>query len=155
MLDNLNYKERNLNLDLLRIVSISAIILIHSSGGYLVYNAFNNGAHWWIVSVIYSSFFKWASGVFIMLSGAFLLNENKSKDIWKFLKKRFIRIFIPFIIWALIYKIIENPQDILHFKAYMLKNFVIDVYKGHVEYHLWFIYDFHFIYTHSNIQCHC
>ncbi len=139
-MEHLIHKERNINLDILRIVAISAIILIHASGGFLIYNAFNNGAHWWIVSVIYSSTFKWATGVFVMLSGAFLLREDKSKDIWKFLKNRIIRIVIPFITWALIYKIIENPQDILNFKAYMLKNFVFDIYTGNVEYHLWFIY---------------
>lgn len=140
MSDILKYNDRNLNLDLLRIIAIAAILLIHTSGGYLVYNSFNNGAHWWIVSVSYSSFLKWASGVFVMLSGAFLLNEDKSKDIWKFIKHRIIRIFVPFVIWAFIYKMIMNPGFISDFNILSIKYFLKDIYSGNVEYHLWFIY---------------
>ncbi len=140
MLSKTTYTDRNLNLDLLRVVAISAIILIHTSAGYLIYNSFNNGAHWWIVSVFYTSFFKWATGVFVMLSGAFLLTLDKFYNIWKSLRKRFFRIFIPFFVWALVYKIIESPQVILNFKAFMFKNFIFDLYTGKIEYHLWVIY---------------
>lgn len=140
MLENSHNRERNLNLDLLRIVAIGAIVLIHSSGGYLIYNSFNNGAHWWIVSVSYSGFLKWATGVFTMLSGAFLLSEDKSKDIWKFLKNRMTRVLIPFVIWALIYKIIENPNSFIDFNFQTVKTFIKEIYAGNVEYHLWFIY---------------
>lgn len=136
----LSHNNRNLNIDILRIVAIYAIILIHSSSSFLFYNAFNNGAHWWIISVTYSSFLKWSAGVFVMISGAYMLEEKRSENIGVFLKKRFLRIIIPFIIWAILYKIIEDPQAFIQSKGLIFKTYIADLYNGRVEYHLWFIY---------------
>lgn len=132
--------QRNLNIDLLRIVAIFSIILIHSSSSFLIYNSFNNGAHWWIISVNYSSFLKWATGVFVMISGAFLLEEKKSENISHFLRHRIVRIIIPFLVWAIFYKILENPAEFVQSRGSVFLSYLKEIYRGQVEYHLWFIY---------------
>lgn len=124
---------------------------MHCSSSYMLYNSFNNGSHWWIISVNYASLFKWSSGVFVMISGAFILKEEKTLDIWGFLKHRFIRIMIPFILWALFYKILENPSAVIETKGLIFRTYIADLYNGKVEYHLWFIYMIFILYLLSPV----
>jgi surface polysaccharide O-acyltransferase-like enzyme len=133
-------KQRDINIDILRIIAIYAIILIHSSTSYLIYNAFNNGANWWISGVIYASSLKWATGVFVMISGMFLLKEPKTENIKLYLYGRFKRIIVPFLVWALIYMLINNFQQIIDLKWGFIPKYIRNIYNGDVEYHLWFIY---------------
>jgi surface polysaccharide O-acyltransferase-like enzyme len=133
-------KQRDINIDILRIIAIYAIILIHSSTSYLIDNAFNNGANWWISGVIYASSLKWATGVFVMISGMFLLKEPKTENIKLYLYGRFIRIIVPFLVWALIYMLINNFQQIIDLKWGFIPKYIRNIYNGDVEYHLWFIY---------------
>ena len=140
MLPHSSTDQRNLGIDVLRLLAIYAIIAQHSSGGFLVYNAFNNGLEWWIQGIIYGGLFKWASAIFVMISGAYMLEEKRSENIYFFLKKRFKRVIIPFLVWVIIYKIIAEPSILFHINFSTLKTYVIDIISGNVEYHLWFIY---------------
>lgn len=140
MLSQTSTNQRNLGIDILRLLAIYAIIAQHTSGGFLVYNAFNNGFEWWMQGVIYGSIFKWASAIFVMISGAYMLEEKRTENINYFLKKRFKRVIIPFLVWVLIYKIASEPSSILNFNFSIFKFFIIDIISGNVEYHLWFIY---------------
>ncbi len=133
-------KKRDLGIDILRLFAIYAIIAQHSSAGLLISNAYNNGFSWWLQGLIYGSFFKWATAVFVMISGAYLLEEKKSENIWIFLKNRFKRIIIPFIAWAIIYKVMANPEALIESKGFIFKSYFIDIISGKVQYHLWFIY---------------
>lgn len=140
MLPISNTKNRNLGIDLLRLLAIYAIIAQHSSGGFLIYNAFNNGKEWWMHGLFYGSFFKWASAIFVMISGVYMLEEKRSENIWSFLKQRFKRVIIPFIAWVFIYKIIEDPNAVIETNGLVFFSYLVDIISGNVEYHLWFIY---------------
>jgi len=70
-------KSRDINLDLIRAVAISFVILIHSKGTNIIYTAVP---------------------MFIMLSGALVL--PKEEDYKSFYKKRLKRILLPFLIWS-------------------------------------------------------
>lgn len=140
MLKTKTIASRDISIDFLRLFSIYIILLIHSSGGYLIYNGFDNGFDWWIIGVIYAGFIKWGSAVFIMISGLFMLKEKRSIDIGHFLKGRFVRIVIPFIAWAIFYKFLQNPQEFIQSKGLVLGQYFLDIIRGNVEYHLWFVY---------------
>lgn len=75
-----------------------------------------------------------------MISGTFLLQEKKSENIPYFLKHRLIRVIIPFVVWAIFYKILENPAEFIQSRGTALLSYLKDIYIGQVEYHLWFIY---------------
>lgn len=140
MLNTNQINKRDLGIDILRIVAILGIIIQHSSGGFLIYNAFNNGGHWWIQGVIYGGFFRWSSAVFVMISGVYMLKANKSENIKSFLISRFKRIIIPFIAWVFIYKLISDPNAIIESNGKVILSYLVDIVSGNVEYHLWFVY---------------
>ena len=70
-------KFRDVNLDLIRAVAISFVILIHSKGTNIIYTAVP---------------------MFIMLSGALVLPKDENYK--TFYKKRLKRILLPFLIWS-------------------------------------------------------
>lgn len=90
--------------DFLRAFAIITIIACHVSGGYEFGHIFNQSE---LPFLYFSavSFFNHSSQIgvpiFVMLSGALLINRDYS--IGEFFKKRFNRVFIPFVFWVLVF----------------------------------------------------
>ena len=90
--------ERNIGLDLLRVIACYMVIQIHTGEFYYIGEAgkvLNTvDAHWvgW-----YNSLCRICVPLFVMISGFFLFPVN---DTSTFFKKRFSRVAIPFIIWC-------------------------------------------------------
>jgi len=133
-------RERKTYADVMRLVAMLAIISLHASGSSLHYNAYNDGYAWWVNSLFYDGFLKWGTGVFLMISGVFMLEEQRTQNIRTFLIGRFKRIVIPFIVWAVLYKIYDDPNAIIETKGLVLFKYLKEVITGDVKYHLWFVY---------------
>ena len=93
-------------------------------------------AQWNFYNVV-DSFSRFAVPFFVMLSGALLM--NKEIQLADFLKKRFVRILIPFLFWSIVYSVynyyklnIENKMNI--------STYVLDCFTNGASYHLWYIY---------------
>ncbi len=125
--------ERNVSLDLLRIIAIICVIFIHISGKILVkYPDISNDDL--LVAFIYNSASRIAVPIFIMLSGLLLL--HKQETIGVFLKKRFFSIVPVFLLWNGIYSLYIHLQDNSEDWLYIfLKGF-----REPIFYHLWYIY---------------
>ena len=87
-------------LDAVRWLATIAVITIHVVAPYLYQYGQISIVNWNIYNVI-DSLSRFAVPFFVMLSGALLLNRTIS--LVDFLKKRFLRILIPFLFWSLIY----------------------------------------------------
>lgn len=128
----------------LRVLATLTVILLHTAAfGSLLIKTIPY-TDWWICHII-NIFGRFAVPVFVMLSGYLLI--GKYEDISSFLRKRLIRIFVPFLIWGLIYFIIWNIW--LNFKALAnerisltISDFVEKTLTGSIggAAHLWFIY---------------
>ena len=96
----MNSNKRIFYYDLLRAIAIIFVILIHIDGaiGY----GFDSFKH--AIPGLLTTIAMPAVAIFIMLTGALLL--NKSYTLKEFFKKRFTRIFYPFIFWIAITDII-------------------------------------------------
>ncbi|MCL2642014.1 MAG: acyltransferase [Candidatus Bathyarchaeota archaeon] len=93
-----------IHVDLIRVVAISAVLLLHVND--LITQSVNDIGvlHWLIVVDIYSIISRMGVPFFIMLSGALLLGSSKKdEDISTFFKKRFTRIGIPFLFWGAVF----------------------------------------------------
>ena len=91
-------KQRIFKYDIIRAVAIFFIVCGHSIGPVTnVGSDATNGAEW---IKTYYSFTCAFVPVFIMLSGALLLNRNETYS--NILKHRFKRIIVPFLFWSLI-----------------------------------------------------
>jgi surface polysaccharide O-acyltransferase-like enzyme len=126
-------------LDNARIISIFAVIFLHVSAGVLLNNQ-TFTKEWWIGN-IYDSMVRWCVPVFVMISGALMLNPRKSERIVVFYRKRMSRIFIPMIVWSFFYvlwtyfhNLIKNGN--IHTSINLIKMFL----SGQFYYHMWFLY---------------
>ena len=91
--------ERIPYFDFLNVVSCICVVCMHSNG-YI--HTFNKDEWWWL-RVLIEVICYFAVPVFFMLSGATLLNyQNRYSDLI-FLKKRFKKTVIPFLIWGIIF----------------------------------------------------
>ena len=106
--------ERNTSLDLLRILAICAVMLIHCLSGYVQDGDENLR--------ILSHLCRWCVPVFVMLSGAFLLDKDCSiSAVWKF---RLPRMCFLLVFSVVFYNLVE------HRSTFSIEG----------KYHLWFMY---------------
>jgi surface polysaccharide O-acyltransferase-like enzyme len=128
-------KDRILYIDILRIISILAVITIHASTSF-----FKNINVDWVAANLYDSFSRWSVPVMVMISGLLLLDPQKEYPIKIFFKKRFNKILIPLIFWGIVYTIWKYKTGIIAWQplpmGLILKSFI----DGTVFYHLWFVY---------------
>lgn len=121
-------KERYTYIDIIKIISIFAVILIHISAMY------------WYKTDIYST--KWCAmnfwnalgrfgvGTFIMCTGVLFLNR-KDLTYKELFKKYIFRLGFAFVIWILIYSFVKNNYQIVG----IVKNLKQKLPEGH----LWFL----------------
>lgn len=110
-------KNRVLYYDILNILAIIAVIALHMNG--IVHK--NPNIRAWNTSLIVECIMYWAVPVFMMLSGATLMNYREKYDTKTFFKKRLIKILIPFLFWAIFmfgWKIVTKQINILNFSGW-------------------------------------
>ncbi|HAK29628.1 MAG TPA: acyltransferase, partial [Sphingobacterium sp.] len=86
-------------ISILRIVAIFLVILIHSSSGYLNSNEFESFD--WSYANWLNSFSRFAVPLFVVISGALLLQKDESTG--QFYRKRLLKIVPPFLFWSIVY----------------------------------------------------
>ncbi len=101
-------RDRERNYDLLRIVCTVAVITIHVSGVWLdaatdkeiFGDLYLNGI---MTSCFYHVLSRFAVPCFIMLSGAFVLADERNQEYQYFYKKTFKNIGIPTLVFSIFY----------------------------------------------------
>lgn len=120
----------------LRVLATIIVVLIHTSGGMLFHYKTIPHSWWWIGNII-SSFGRFSVPVFVMISGALLLGRDI--ELFPFLQKRFIRVWVPFTIWVIIYVLYHN---IFERNPHSFQKAFLDYLTlgGGLYGHLWFVY---------------
>jgi len=126
--------------NLIRFTAIFFVILLHVSAAVSVeYGKVSNED--WLISVFYNSISRCSVPLFVMLTGGLILSkELVLKD---FLKKRFTRIFWPWLFWSIIFISftiygISRKNELLNFDK-LFEIFFSGLVNGS-SYHLWYIY---------------
>jgi surface polysaccharide O-acyltransferase-like enzyme len=106
IVDNPNLRGSPLPVDLIRTFAIVLVILLHASEENFPITAIVNQEvviRWWSIT-IYNSLSRECVPLFVMLSGALLLQSYKIEEPLKpFFKKRLLRIGLPWIFWGAAY----------------------------------------------------
>jgi surface polysaccharide O-acyltransferase-like enzyme len=94
--------------DLIRTIAIIGVILLHVSGRWIITPQEINQLtplefSTWAAVDIYQSLAALGVPLFIMLTGALLLQPGKNESLSVFFKKRWIRIGLPFLFWCVVY----------------------------------------------------
>ncbi len=143
-------RERENNFDLLRVICAVGVIFIHVSSTYLgaatsrqtFGELYLNGV---MVTCLYNALTRFAVPCFVMLSGAFLLADERNGDFRYFYKKSFLSLGLPTLVFSLLYflyaelwQLIPVVRGSQGFSSLLkpLKNWV----KGAPFYHLWYLY---------------
>lgn len=97
-------KKRIVYFDVLNILAALSVVFLHCNG---IAHTFSNTLAWKQAMIVETCCF-WAVPVFLMLSGANLMGYREKYSTKDFFKKRFMRAFLPFIVWSLLSAIILN-----------------------------------------------
>ncbi len=135
---NIPTKNRKNSLDLLRIIAAFSVVIIHVNAYY-----FRDRSNEPVLDYLYitESFLnivtRFSVPVFVMLSGAFLLQETKNKEFKYFYKKSIWKIGIPTLIVSVGLLLISEFWQMLTTRQYMepIKGFL----AGGI-FNIWFMY---------------
>lgn len=131
----LNQNDRNLNIDLIKVCAILGVIVIHICSSVLTEETI--GTFDWISALSYGTLFRASVPLFLMASGAILLNPDKPLSIKKLYLHNIARIIVAMLFWGLGYKI---------FHLYMDGNLNADTVWYSAKRLLLFDHEFHFYY---------
>jgi surface polysaccharide O-acyltransferase-like enzyme len=129
---------RNYGLDILRVLCCYMVIQAHTGEFYYIGNGgiitSKVAAYWagW-----YNPVFITSVPLFVMISGLFLFPVD---DVPTFLKKRFSRILIPFVLWCVFYAGYSFLRGYASLSTTLLHIANIPVNYGAQVGHLWFVY---------------
>ncbi len=124
----------------LRVLATISVVLLHVSGQILIQYGKVSDFVWWTGN-LYDSAVRFCVPVFVMLTGALLL--PKAYEIREFLKKRFLRIILPFLFWSIVYLVFTyyvklSPNH--EMTSFEIITWGLDLLRSGTSPHLWYIY---------------
>lgn len=131
--------KRVINIDIMRIIATLAVINIHVISNFNKEPLNSVSSYWWYFGDISHSLSRFAVPLFIMISGALLLNSKKEENTKDFLKKRLLKVVIPFLFWSVAY-ILFNAHLAHNYKNINVVYILKTILAGPVYFHLWFVY---------------
>ncbi len=126
--------------DNLRVIATIGVIFIHVSSDYVPNGGSISAYNFWVGN-IFDSLSRLSVPIFVMLSGALLL--PKEYGIRVFLRKRLVRLLIPFLFWSLIYfgNTIYNEFDTGHTMSFVeIAQTIFVQLRDGSSLHLWYVY---------------
>ena len=146
-------KSRENNFDLLRVICAFAVIVIHVSAqfvGAITSDPMYEGVYFDHIlnDALYNGLSRFAVPCFVMLSGAFLLDNDRNADFSQFYRKSFKKLLIPVLVFSIIYFLYDYV--LLIGKIFVLHKEVLSVaillepvkqlIAGAPFYHMWYMY---------------
>src|ERR1035437_5480557 len=123
----------------LRLIALYAVIILHSTSLLLAQYGKVPMTDWWTADFL-NALVRFAVPVFVMITGALLL--HREYEIGDFLKKRLIRVVLPFLFWSLVYVWYSwyNEEIVFGGNAWANIKQVLHLLKYGSSYHLWYVY---------------
>jgi surface polysaccharide O-acyltransferase-like enzyme len=144
---SIEQKHNILWLDTLRALATIGVIIVHVSSPLVNMTYGKNMEFWWYGNIA-DSIVRFAVPLFLMLSGATLL--NKEYGLMDFYKKRISRVLFPFLFWLVvyfIYRFIISAPNTQPIGFQDISCWVVSLFlKDGGSKHLWYIYMILFIY---------
>ncbi|MEH7224659.1 acyltransferase family protein [Bacillus sp. JJ1566] len=129
--------KRYFFLDWLRIFAIIGVVTIHVSAWTVAENLYNHPQSYWLVGNLFESLSRCSVPIFVMISGALLLRNDKTLTYKEFMQKRIGKIFVPLLSWSLIYYFYQVYRGHFTLSATEFGSMFL---SNSISYHLWFMY---------------
>lgn len=127
-------EKRILYYDLLNISACIAVIVLHHNGLVHVFT----GDIIWKECLVAEVAFYWAVPIFLMLSGATLLNYREKYSTKIFFKKRLLRVGIPWVFWSVVILIWKTICGDFVWENYSIREFLNIILNSKMEVIYWF-----------------
>lgn len=132
-----NAKEKNVALDIIRIIAILAVVLLHMSGNYVL--GYDISTAEYLSANILDSLSRIGVPLFLMVSGALMLDERRSVSMDSVLRKNVKSVAILTVLWSLIYAVVFAVLFPLWWgQTPSIGGFISEAVKG--PFHIWYLY---------------
>ena len=115
--------------DLVRVVGAFLVVVAHVS---------YRGSGSVLISTYYYVLSRVAVPLFFMVSGYLLLGKQESYG--DFFRKRALKVFVPFLVWSVIYLLWKREGFDTPFSLKLVASYLLKIVRGPRENHLWFFY---------------
>lgn len=122
-----------------RILAIFAVVFLHVAADVVIGVGNFNSSQWWIGN-IYDALVRWCVPVFVMLSGALLLSDDKTESLPEFYKKRVARLLVPILSWSIFFLAWTFLKGLVRGNAPSLLSLSKNLLFGNPYPHMWFLY---------------
>lgn len=119
----------------LRILAIYAVITGHVTI-WMTRDTEPYTFNWWVGCWIFSMCMC-SIPIFVMVSGALLLDDSREESPIKFYKRRAYRLGIPLVVWSVVYIAVRKLVDQ---EEHSVRSIIGLIVTGDLYYHLWYIY---------------
>lgn len=127
-------KQRVIYFDVLTILSAIGVVSLHSVETFY---SFRLDTSWYIVAFI-QCLFSFCVPIFFMISGANLIGYQTRYSTKRFVEKRLINVFLPFIVWGILWYLFNGL--FLRYYDIGIIDFLSRLTYGQIEPILWFLY---------------
>ncbi len=131
-------KKRILYFDILKIIASLAVILIHVISEFW-YNQ-NILSNDFTYLSFFNSLIRWPVPIYLMISGALFLKDDKDITIKNLWRKNLLKIILLFFFWNMLYSILGSVY--IEHRVVNVNNLIqilINTLLGNGIYHLWFL----------------
>ena len=141
-INNTTTFNKSINISLLRIIATLAVIFIHTNNT-LANNSilFGLTEYQQVVFNCAYTLANWAVPVFFMITGALLLNPNKTITIKDCVFKYLRRILLAIVIFGIPFSCIEIFMETRTVNFMLIINSIKNVISGNTWGHLWYLYE--------------
>lgn len=135
--DKIMTRERNISLDITRIIAIFAVVMIHVSGVFVSSTDSTTSEFFW--GTFFDSVSHFGAPLFFMVSGVLMLDEKRNVQIKTLITKNIKNIVMLFFFWSIVHYIVYSiTLPLLNGASLDLSNAFTTILSGH--YHMWFLY---------------
>ncbi len=124
--------------DLLRVTAAFAVVVLHLSGAWLGQAPVGSGA--WTALCTYDALVRWCVPVFVMLSGAFLLDPQKQVGAKEIALRYIPRVLAALLVWGSLYALLDYGLTGGRPTWAGVRAALGHVLRADTHYHLWFLY---------------
>lgn len=133
-------KRRALDLDTVRVLSMLAVIVLHTSSGY-IWNESRLAPFGVNLAFFLNQAARFSVPTFVLLSGVSLGLSSAPFSLKRFWKSRLIKIVLPYLLWCIVYDLdaIGNLTRLSNGDWSGLMGFLKGVLLGNLAPHLYFV----------------
>lgn len=124
--------------DLLRAFAALAVVVLHLAGSRMGDVAVTS--HAWQVFNLYDGLVRWCVPVFVMLSGMFMLDPDRSLPLSKLLFHNALRVLVCLVVYGALYAVFGLWLEGGRLTWPGVKRALWSALRGNTHYHLWFLY---------------